>query len=149
MTVRLIKQTVTAVILANLVLTSLFFISLKSAAQASNVTGISAADYVAMDLQARQLTLEGVRDRLALLQLNAGLDAQLEQDTEIQQDIDVVYQQYNMTAASAIAWATKNNEVIKAWLANNPSQQAEYDRIARELDAVSTQIQALMNTQQD
>lgn len=128
-----------------LLFTSLLFISVNSNAQDPNITGISAADYVAMDLQARQLTLDGVRDRLSLLQLDAGLDAQLDQDAEIQQDIDAVYQQHNMTSSSAIAWATKNNKAITDWLANNPDHQAEYDRIARELDAVSQQIQALDN----
>ncbi|MCP3670951.1 MAG: hypothetical protein GY814_11065, partial [Gammaproteobacteria bacterium] len=106
---------------------------------------ITAEQYVSMDLQARQLTLEGVRDRLSLLQLNAGLDTQLDQDAEIQQEIEAVYQQHNMTASSAVAWATQNNQAITDWLASNPDQQAEYDRIARELEAVSTQIQALAN----
>ena len=135
MRIRLIKQTVKAATFA-----ALLFTSLHTMAQ-----DITVADYVAMDLQARQLTLNGVRDRLSLLQLDAGLDAQLDQDAEIQQEIETVYEQHNMTASSAIAWATKNNQAIADWLANNPDHQAEYDRIARELDAVSIQIQALAN----
>lgn len=138
--IRLIKQTVKAAALATLLCVSLFSISLKINAQ-----DITVADYVAIDLQARQLTLEGVRDRLSLLQLNAGLDAQLDQDAEIQQEIEAVYQQHNMTSSSAIAWATQHSQAIADWLANNPDQQAEYDRISRELDAVSQQIQALAN----
>ncbi|MBX2809166.1 MAG: hypothetical protein KTR20_11095 [Cellvibrionaceae bacterium] len=141
MTIRWITQAVTAVILTTVLLTAF-----NTAAQDANITGIGVADYVAMDLQARQLTLDGVRDRVTLLKLDAGLDAQLDQDAEIQQDIESVYQQHNMTAASSLAWATKNKQAITDWLANNPDQQAEYERIARELDAVSTQIQALINT---
>ena len=142
MIIEFIKQTIKATVLTSLLLTAL-----SSGAQAPNTASISAADYVAMDLQARQLTLEGVRDRLTLLQLNAGLDAQLDQDAEIQQAIEAVYQQYNMTAATLFAWATQNKTAITAWLANHPDQQAEYDRIARELNAVSTQIQALTRQQ--
>lgn len=106
---------------------------------------ITAADYVAMDLHARQLTVDGVKDRLALLQLGADLDTQLQQDAETQQDVEAAYQQYDMTASSAIAWATQHRQAIIDWLANNADQQSEYDRIAKELDTVSTQIQTLAN----
>ncbi len=135
---RLIKNTVKVAAIAMVLFTS----SLSIAQE------MTAEQYVSMDLQARQLTLEGVRDRLSLLQLNAGLDTQLDQDAEIQQEIEAVSQQHNMTASTAIAWATQHSQAITTWLANNPNQQAEYDRIVRELDAVSTQIQALANQSQ-
>jgi hypothetical protein len=115
-------------------------LALSSVAAAQEFT---AADYVTMDLQARQFTLDGVRDRLFLLQLNAGLDAQMDQNMEIQEDVETIYQSYGMTASSALAWATQNREAITGWLTTNPNHQAEYDRIARELEAVSNQIQAL------
>ncbi len=135
----LIKKHLSNIVKAAAIATVLFTSSLSVAQE------IAAEDYVAMDLQARQLTLNGVRDRLSLLQLNAGLDTQLDQDADIQQGVETVYQQYGMTASSAIAWATQHSQAITDWLANNPGQQAEYERIARELEAVSTQIQALAN----
>lgn len=104
---------------------------------------INAADYVAMDLQARQITLQGVRDRLTLLELGADLPTQLEQDSETQQAVEAVYTLSGTSSGQAIAWATHNPQAIADWLADHPEQQAEYDRIARELDEASTQIQAL------
>lgn len=106
---------------------------------------MTAADYIAMDLQARQITLDGVRDRLALLQLGAGLDTQLESDADTQQQVDAIYQHYGLTSSSAIAWATQHTTVIADGLTDNPDQQAEYDRIARELDTLSDHIQSLTN----
>ena len=135
MNTRLIKQTVKAA-----TLTTVLVASLHTTAQ-----DITAADYIAMDLQARQLTVDGVRDRLSLLQLEAGLDLQLNHDAETQKKIEAIYLQHNMTSSSAIAWATKHSKKIADWLENNPDKQAEYDRIARELDTLSTQIQALAN----
>ncbi|MBL1275074.1 MAG: hypothetical protein COB30_003210 [Ectothiorhodospiraceae bacterium] len=114
-------------------------------ASSSFAQEMTAEHYISMDLQARQLTLEGVKDRLSLLQFNAGLGRQLDQDAETQQDVGAVYQQHNMTASRAIAWATQHTQAIIQWLKEHPDQQAEYDRISRELDAVSTQIQALSN----
>ncbi|ODS24342.1 hypothetical protein AB835_04035 [Candidatus Endobugula sertula] len=111
----------------------------------SQVETLTAADYVAMELEARQITLDGVRDRLALLQANAGLDTQLAGDSDTQQQVDDVFQQYGMTLSSALAWATQHRQAIDDYLAQHPAQQAEYDRIARELETVSTQIQALVN----
>jgi len=102
-------------------------------------------NYVAMDLQARQATLEGVRDRLTLLELSADLSTQFEQDSQTQQAVEAIYTDSGMTSAQAITWATRNQQAIARWLADHPELQTEYDRIARELDEVSTQIQALVN----
>jgi hypothetical protein len=101
--------------------------------------------YVSMELQARQVTLDGVRDRLALLSRGADMSEQLEQDGETQKAIEAIYKDSSMTPAQAIAWATQNKGAIEAWLIEHQEQQAEYDRIARELDEVSRQIQAIAN----
>jgi len=104
---------------------------------------MTAANYIAMDLQARQITLNGVRDRLTLLQSAASLEKQLASDADTQQQVDVVYQRNGMTSSRAIAWATQHALNIAKQRAKSPEQQAEYDRIASELDTVSTQIQLL------
>ena len=81
---------------------------------------------------------------MILLQANANFDKQLQQDSNTRQQVDNVYQQYGITVPSALVWASQHQQAINNYLTDHPDQQDEYDRIADELDAVSTQIQTLL-----
>ena len=106
---------------------------------------LDAQSYIAIDLQARQLTLDGVHARLNLLRQQADMDSQLAQDHETRQMIEAIYAAYGTSVSQAVAWAGRNREAIGDWLSDHPEQQAEYDRLARELDSLSLQLQALTN----
>ncbi len=106
---------------------------------------LDAQSYIEIDLQARQLTLNGVTARLDLIRQNADMDSQLVQDHETQQMIEAIYAAYGITVSQAVTWAGRNREAIRNWLSAHPEEQAEYDRLAREMDSVSAQIQALTN----
>ena len=121
----LLKQYLSNTVKVAAMATVLLFSSLSIAEE------ITAADYVAMDLQTRQMTLEGVKDRLVLLQSGSTLATQLESDAQTQQQVSEVYQAYGITSSKAIAWATQHSQAITQWLNAHPDQQAEYDRIAK------------------
>jgi len=106
---------------------------------------MTAVNYVEMDLQARQATLDGVKDRLTLLELGAELDLQTEQDEQTQRAVSAVYTTWGTTSSTAIVWASRHRKEIEEWLDNHPDYQTNYDNIARELEAVSSLIQALAN----
>lgn len=134
MHIRLLNTAVTAVIL-------IFCLNTSIPVSAEQLT---VADYVTLELEARRITLMGVRQRLALLQSNATFDIQMQEDNAIQQQVDNIYRQYGITIPSALIWASQHRQAIDNYLTNHPDQQDEYDRIADELDAVSKQIQTLL-----
>ncbi|MEW5250843.1 hypothetical protein [Microbulbifer sp. 2201CG32-9] len=109
----------------------------------SKAQEITVEHYIAMDLLARQATLDGVRQRLNLLQSRADRPEQLAQDSKTRQSVEAIYADFGTTSAQAVAWATRNRQAINHWLDGNPGLQAEYARIARELEQVSARIQAL------
>ncbi len=106
---------------------------------------LSAQDYITMDLQVRQATLDGVQARAQLMEQGGDLDAQFALDTQIQQTVTNIYSNWGMTSAQAVVWATHHFEEVQTLLTTQPSLQAEYDRISRELDEASALIQAMAN----
>ena len=134
MNIRLLNTTIIAVIVTLCLCTSLPI----------GAEPLTAADYVALELEARRITLDGVKDRLILLQGSADFESQLQHDSNTRQQVDSLYQIYGVTLPGALVWASHNRQAINDYLAERPDQQAEYERIADELDAVSKQIQTLL-----
>lgn len=112
-------------------------------AQASVAQELTPARYVELDLAVRQATVEGVEARLALEGAGARPDAIHQRDDQTRQRVTRLYQHYGATPARAVAWASSNGQAIEDWLAEHPGQRAEYDRLARRLDAASSQLQSL------
>ncbi len=105
---------------------------------------LSVEDYIQADLDVRNITLQGAKERLYLLTQGAGKPVELKSDANIQDQVNQVYQRIGLTAAGTIAWSARHREEIRAWLEENPDQQAEYDTITAGLESVSAQIQLLV-----
>lgn len=104
--------------------------------------------YVQMDLQARQITLEGVRKRSDLLAKGASLEAQMKASDATRQAVDAVYQTQGTNSGQALAWYRQNAEQVLDWLAKNPDLSEEYEQIATELDVLSKQLQNRQSSQE-
>lgn len=113
---------------------------------AASVEEMNAERFIDLDIQARKVTLDGVRDRLTLLELGADMALQIEQDNQTQQAVNSVYLTSGTSVAQAVTWAGRNKTAIVEWLAEHPELQTEYDQISRALDQVSTQIQTQIQT---
>ena len=124
----------------NMVL-SFFFLATPIISAAQQLT---VEDYVNLDLTARQLTLDGAKARLALLQDGADVATQVRQDNQIRQQVDNLYHAAGMTAAGTLNWAARHAQAIADYLARYPNRQADYDRLASQLDEVSRRIDALV-----
>ena len=121
---------------------------LFSFASISAAQEMTAENYIALDLEARQVTLEGVWERLVLLQLGADLSLQLQHDAQTQQKVEAIYAEAGTTLAKTVVWATHNTQAINRWLARHPDVESEYARINRELDEASAQIESFQTNQQ-
>lgn len=104
--------------------------------------------YVQMDLQARQITLEGVKQRNDLLANGASLDAQMRASDATRQAVDAVYQMQGISSGQALAWYRQNDNQVMGWLAEHPDLSEEYERIAAELDVLSLQLQNRQSSQE-
>lgn len=113
---------------------------------AASAEDMNAERFIDLDIQARKVTLEGVRDRLTLLVLGADMALQIEHDKQTQQAVNSVYLTSGTSVAQAVRWAGRNKTAIVEWLAEHPELQTEYDQISRALEQISTQIQTQIQT---
>lgn len=104
--------------------------------------------YVRMDLQARQITLEGVKQREELLATGASLEEQMRASDATRQKVDAVYRLQGVSSGQALAWYRQNANRLMDWLAEHPELSKEYERIAAELDALSRQLQNRQSSQE-
>ncbi|ODS23276.1 hypothetical protein AB835_09655 [Candidatus Endobugula sertula] len=121
-------------------LLSLLITSLLSALVAAQALTIE--EYIRMDIEVRIATVDGMKDRLALLAANASPDKQWAGDSETQQIIEDIYRQRGVSAAEVLNWANQHDSDIQQWLNEHPDVQAEYDDINAEFNATSQRIQS-------
>ncbi|MGH8177226.1 MAG: hypothetical protein ACREV5_13280 [Steroidobacter sp.] len=126
-----------------------FAISLSIACFAARADGIDGPDmYVYIDVSAREITLEGMRQRLALLQsseYSAETDDAIDSQTRLQ--IADVYVQFATTPAAHAAYGTRQGERIEAWLNENPDWKNRYATLDSQFRSLSDQLSASRRTQ--
>ncbi len=122
-----------------------FCIGLAAPCNGENVPeSLNPATFVQLDLEAKRITLEGVKERLYLLQLNADLNTQLQQSVETQNKVQQLYLEQNLTLAKTLAWARGHQSEISSWIASHPEIEHEYSSLSQQLEATSAQIQSLV-----
>ena len=100
--------------------------------------------YMEIELQIRQITNEGMQQRLFLLQLQNrdSIEDQNELDVETIDLINAVFEQHGVTAGMHAAFGTQNSAAIEGFLINNPEKQQQLDLISAEFQSLSSQISA-------
>lgn len=118
-------------------------------ASSSMADGLDGPDmYVYVDVSVREVTLEGMRQRLSLLQssdYSAESDAALDAQTRVQ--IADVYLQFGTTAGGHAAYGTRNRAQIEEWLEANPEWKDRYATLATQFRALSDQLSASRQVQ--
>jgi len=107
---------------------------------------LTPATYIDIEIQVRQLTNDGMSQRLFLLKL------QNEDSIEDQSDLDIdtltaiteVFRSNGVTAGSHTAFGTQNAKRIADFLKANPDKQQQLDSIESEFELYSSQIRAAL-----
>jgi len=117
------------------------------------VAGVSAQaltpeTFVQADIEARQVTLEGMSARLSQLQQGGTAD-QEHPGEQNHMTVDAVFRRYGTDGASHAAYGTQHRDEVSAWLTANPEYQQQYDELTVRFEALSQQFDALQGgTQQ-
>lgn len=103
--------------------------------------------FVAVDLGVREITLDGMRQRLALLRTsglegNDRTDADANLDTETQRRINAFYRASGTTAAAHAAFGTRHAESVRELLATHPEWRARHEALESEFQSLSAQLRA-------
>lgn len=110
---------------------------------ASGWATLTAESYLRLEYEVRQLTLEGMEQRIALLQAGASLDDEERLDSRIRTSIDEVYRRYGTTPGAHAAFGNRETAAIGAWLDQNFSWKYRFQWLNSRFEALSQQIRAL------
>ncbi len=104
--------------------------------------------YVYVEVSVREATLEGMRQRLALLQRS---DYTLEVDNAVDAQTRVriadVYAQFKTTAGAHVAYGTQHAQAIEAWLDQNPTWRSRFATFNSQFRSLSDQLSASRRVQ--
>lgn len=99
--------------------------------------------YVYVEVSIREATIEGMRQRLALLQSpQFTLDADNALDNQTRVRIADVYAQFGTTAGAHLAYGTRNARLIDQWLDENPTWKSRYATLDSQFRSLSNQLSA-------
>lgn len=106
--------------------------------------GFTPQTYVAIDLEVRKITLNGMAESVALLR---GGSSTPEQEIALalanQQQVDRTYRSRGTSAAAHAAYGSRYAKEIEEWLAENPDWQQQYDSLIQEFNFLSNQLNGL------
>ena len=105
-------------------------------------TGMTPERYVLLDLQVRELTLNGMARRLELLQSDASQLARRSADATTRAEVEDVYTDYGVTPGQHAAFGAQHAEAIRQWLHANPDMRTYYDDLERRLGRLSNRLSA-------
>jgi hypothetical protein len=97
--------------------------------------------YVYVEVSVREATLEGMRQRLALLQsprYTPEQDGALDAQTRLR--IADIYASFNTTASAHVAYGTRNAALIAAWLEQNPTWRSRRATLDSQFRSLSEQL---------
>lgn len=111
--------------------------------------GIDGPDmYVYIEVSAREATLEGMRQRLALLQSSGySVEADNAIDSQTRLRITDVYVQFDTTPGAHAAYGTRHGALIQAWLEEHPDWKNRYATLDSQFRSLSSQLSASRRTQ--
>lgn len=99
--------------------------------------------YVYVEVSVREATIEGMRQRLALLQRSDySIDADNAIDTQTRVRVADVYAQFGTTASAHVAYGTRNAALIGAWLDQNPTWKSRQATLNSQFRSLSDQLSA-------
>jgi len=117
---------------------------LLSASFVASAQALTPATYIEIELQIRQLTNDGMAQRLFLLRLQNedSLEDQQTLDVETVSLVNNIFQSYGTSAGKHTAYGTQQTEAITEFLNSNPSINQQFESISAEFENLSSLIRA-------
>lgn len=114
----------------------------------SNVWAMSPEKWMDIELNVRQLTVDGMQQRLHQLQQGASISEQLDADAAIQQAVVRIFQSHGITAADHLRWKSSNQRALDAWVVENYDAELRLLDIDRQYRAVAEALSSFKADQQ-
>lgn len=98
---------------------------------------------VELQIQVSQMTIEGMQNRLSLLQSDASQELQYKSDNETRELISQTYKDFGVTPTQHLKFRSENEQVISEYLSANPVYALQLDQLDRQFEQLSNSISRL------
>lgn len=105
--------------------------------------GLTPEQFVAADVEARELTLAGMQTQADLLVQGADEQSLLSADVLSAQQVEALFASYDTSGAAHTAYGTQQRAAIEQWLAEQPDWQSRYQDLDRRFEDLSSILDAL------
>lgn len=106
---------------------------------------LTPGNWIEIELQIKELTVEGMKSRYHLLVDNASLERQYEADAETQSQINRVYEAYGTTPIKHQNYGQHHSDDIQQLIMQNQAAQQRFEQISRDFESY---VELISNQQQ-
>lgn len=115
-----------------------------ASAQTSTQAGLTPARYFECHIAARQASVVGLQERVAMLSKGNSTNAEQQAAGELSRNrVSLAFYQCGYTAGALGAYAHRNAEELRTWLNANPQVKARLDAEAQRVSSLSAQMPAV------
>lgn len=118
------------------------FVLMTASASASDLLG--PGTYVYIDTSVREVTLDGMEQRLAALENDADASELRAVQSATSNEIEAIYRDWGVDSARHARYGMRHAEAIDQWLADNPAWARSFEELRRRHDRLSRAIDQLM-----
>ncbi|MDO6705956.1 hypothetical protein [Photobacterium sp. 1_MG-2023] len=104
---------------------------------------LNIAQYVSVEIESRQHTVDGMAQRLMLLQQQANMDLMYEADWETAQKVNAVFARYDCSPAEHARFGVVHEGDIAVYLLSHPESQARLEHIQAKFNQYTQSIRAI------
>ncbi|UIP30054.1 hypothetical protein [Photobacterium sp. TLY01] len=104
---------------------------------------LSIEQYVSIEIESRQHTVDGMAQRLILLQQQANVDLMYEADSETAQKVNAAFARYDCSPAEHARFGVVHEGDITVYLLSHPEKQAQLEQIKTRFNQYTQSIRAI------
>lgn len=99
--------------------------------------------YIEIELETRELTVQGMETRLTLLEIESDIETINEEDLRTYNQIQKVYNRYHCTPTEHLVYGAEYEGDVALYFVMHPEPQAKMNQIEDRFEYVSQQIRRL------
>ena len=103
--------------------------------------------YVRVDVEARQLTIDGMHQQVDMLSGDVMIDTINSVSESNRDKVNTMFNYYGTTASAHSAYGTRYGKEIEQWLAGHSDWEQTYDALDDEFSSLSQQLSTLREGQ--
>ncbi len=121
----------------------LILVAVATTSMATKACDLTIQQFVDLDISTRLVTIEGMKERLVLLERYASDNEMMEADDKNRLQVTNIFTTYSCTSNQVLHFSNENGQSISEYIDTNDGVQTSFENIQNDFDTVSAQISAI------